>query len=108
MRKDLPGGQWAELRTADEVLEEDREQVMHAMANAGDDPSLRNYFGKRQWVTQLVTNWSFEQPIPSAEPKSLGKIPLRACNKLIDQVQDVIAALNEDEETETPPVPSDS
>jgi hypothetical protein len=86
MRVDLGGGQWAELKDAEQVTNGDRRHALSKWGALADDERTVAVVGKMAildgFLERLVVGWSFEMPLPSVDAESLGQLPLEASNKL--------------------------
>lgn len=83
MRVDLPGGQWADLKEPDDLIESDRKQARKWLAVVTDDAgNMALNAGMADdmaeaVLAQVITAWSFEgRPIPAAYPESLGTLTI--------------------------------
>lgn len=112
MRVELSRGQWADLRDVDELTNGQRRPFMLAVAelsaltepNVDGTPSLT---GAREpakaaaallatgdaLLGALVSAWSFELPIPSADPASLEAIPARDYDALQAAAQEAMPSV---------------
>ena len=106
MRIDLPGGQWADVKDLDELVEDDRKAARKALEVATDDDGnmllnagMADVMAEAV-VVQVVTAWSFDgKPLPAQLPGVLGSLPIataRALRKATRPQYDLIWASDDD------------
>jgi hypothetical protein len=95
MRVDLPGGQWADLKELDDLIEDDRQAARKALSvvtdddgnmelNAGMGDAMRNAV-----MAQVITGWSFEgKPLPKDLPGVIGSLPIATARALRKATKD--------------------
>lgn len=83
MRVELPDGQWAEVAEVDELRSGDRKAVLRATNVEIHDGGVAFVGGAQDddardaCLARVVRNWSFELPLPGADPESLDKLPIK-------------------------------
>lgn len=95
MRVDLPGGQWADLKEVDELLDGDRKAARkHLAVNTDDEGNMIYNAGMSDAMydavfQQVVTGWSFEgKPIPAMLPGVTDGLSIRQARALRDACQE--------------------
>jgi hypothetical protein len=91
-RHALPSGAWIELRDWRELRRGDKQDVM---AGISDPEQLMSMMFQvtNGLLALLITNWSYEYPIPAKAPESLRLLPLSDDDALTALVQPAIRAL---------------
>lgn len=99
---------WVDLKPVDELYSGDLLAINLAAdipLDAEGNRVMPAGFGHKRTkvlLKQIVTNWSFELPLPSDSPESLDKIPLRPWKKLtaaLDPWWDAINGNGEEDPT---------
>ncbi|MCX5209819.1 hypothetical protein OG689_11035 [Kitasatospora sp. NBC_00240] len=91
-RHPMPSGNWIELRDWRDLRRGDKKRALSAVSDI-DRVISAGYEMADGLLTLLVTNWSYELPLPSASPQSLELLPLEDDAAVMEIVQPVIRAL---------------
>lgn len=87
-RVPLPGGQWAEIRTANSLKRGDQRAV-NAAVTVNLDKDAQMSIGvedvmRAALIARVITSWSFDLPIPASDPAILDDLSLDTYNALVD------------------------
>ncbi|MGE7437943.1 hypothetical protein [Kitasatospora sp. NPDC001175] len=91
-RHTLPSGNWIELRDWRELRRGDKKKAMSRVTDF-ERVVAAGYEMTDGLLTLLVTNWSYELPLPSISQQSLDLLPMEDDNALMTLVQPAIRAL---------------
>lgn len=91
-RHSMPSGNWIELRDWRELRRGDKQRALSAVTDF-DHVIAAGYAMANGLLTLLITNWSYQLPIPSQSPQSLELLPLEDDDPIMELVQPVIRAL---------------
>lgn len=91
-RYPMPSGAWIELRDWRELRRGDKKRALGGVTDM-DRVVAAGYEMADGLLILLVTNWSYELPLPSVSPAALDLLPLEDDQALLDLVQPVIRAL---------------
>lgn len=84
--KDLQSGDRRAVRRAIKV-DIDEDGVSHISAGAADDMRIA-------LLVRVITGWSFDLPLPVADPESLDRLPLDAYDALIEATEEHFKAVD--------------
>jgi hypothetical protein len=92
-RHPMPSGNWIELRDWHDLRRGDKKRAMSAIT---DTTRLiaTTYEMTDALLALLVTNWSYQLPIPSVSPQSIDLLPIEDDDALLKLVEPAMAGLN--------------
>lgn len=97
MRVNLSNDQWVDIVPADELLDGDRKAVNASITvevtedNRALMPGDYEDIQRDAMLTRVITNWSFQMPIPAEDPKSLNRLTIKQGRELAKVVDEHMA-----------------
>lgn len=91
-RHPMPSGNWIELRDWRELRRGDKKKALSGITDM-DRIVSAGYEMADGLLLMLVTNWSYELPVPSVAPGSLDLLPMEDDQAIMALVQPAIRAL---------------
>jgi hypothetical protein len=94
MRVELPDSQWAELKEPGELRRADEKAVLRVSTLTIDPESKTALIGgandqdmEDAMLARVVKQWSFDFPLPCADPDSMGKLSIEQAHVLAAAVK---------------------
>jgi hypothetical protein len=90
MRVDLGKERWAEIIDVDDVPRKVKVKVQEwglaefRRGEKGMHPAMIDMIIKDMLIARLITEWSFEKPVPNGDASKLGDLPSSAYDALIE------------------------
>ena len=101
MRVDLGEDQWADLRELGELRRADQKAVLRSTTMEIDPAEGKAFINGAAdedqvdaLMERIITNWSLPLPLPSQDPKSLGKLTMAQGDALADAAKPYLEAIN--------------
>lgn len=91
-RRTMPSGHWIEIRDWQELRRGDKKRAMSGITDI-DRVLAAGYEMTDGLLTVLITNWSYELPLPSVSSQSLDLLPFEDDNALMELVAPAMKAL---------------
>lgn len=91
-RHPMPSGNWVELRDWRELRRGDKKKAIAAVTDTGK-AAAAGYEVADGLLTLLITNWSYQLPLPSQSPESLDLLPMEDDEPLMNMIMPVIRSL---------------
>lgn len=107
MRVELPAGQWAEIKSPDDLTGGDLLAVERSikMDTDGKRANITAAVGAERrtgLLARIITGWSLDLPLPNGDPSVLEQVPLRTFRVLLKSVDEHMKQVNDDEAPNTP------
>lgn len=91
-RHPMPSGNWIELRDWRELRRGDKKKAMSAITDL-DHAIATAYQMTDALLVMLVTNWSYQLPLPSQSPSSVDLLPIEDDDALMKLIQPAMTGL---------------
>lgn len=91
-RHTMPSGNWIELRDWRELRRGDKKRAMSGITDV-ERVIAAGYEMTDGLLTVLISNWSYELPLPSQSPQSLDLLPFEDDGALMELVAPAMKAL---------------
>ena len=109
-RVETPSGGWAEFRDASTLKQKDRKAVLLATDDAGDGMVAKGLAAVDGLLAMLITNWSYEMPLPAVKVESLDQLSIPDYDALSNAADEARKQLmpeaGKPDEPDSPPQPS--
>ena len=109
-RINTPSGGWAEFRDVSTLRQKDRKAVLLATDAAGDGMVAKGLAAVDGLLAMLITNWSYELPLPAVKIEALDELTIPDYDALSDAAdaarKELMPSPGDIGDPDSPPVPS--